>query len=324
MDAHRRVAQGGVRRRASGQQQRGGLAGGATRAQRSSSWRGRRRATEGGIAKHGGRCRRQVPLQRSDLAALERGTVDPSSMRFAVLTKNVIMDAVAAQRAPWVRVLDAYGIARQRADAHPGPDPKSNRHGSLAPSKYDDCLHYCLPGVPDLYNGRLLYLLQRAAGAANRSADGAAGTARRARRWAWRCRLRRRRVSRRCSRGGTLSLAASRLCRARRRTRAPSRPPHARRAPRVPAPAARGGAATGALGEPLAGPPLLGFCSDFDTPAGLKRGADGGASRAQRRGIAEQLQPAAAARKDVKAALHSKKDRNALSFLTDGIAKRMG
>ena len=32
-------------------------------------------------------------------------------MRFAVLTKNVIMDAVAAQRAPWVHILDAYGIA---------------------------------------------------------------------------------------------------------------------------------------------------------------------------------------------------------------------
>ena len=114
---------------------------------------------EGGVAKQGGRCRRREPLRRADLAAKERH-LDPASMRFAVLTKNVIMDAVATQAAPWVRVLDAYAIARQRADAHPGPDPKTNRGGSLHPRAYDDCLHYCLPGVPDLYNGRLLRLLE--------------------------------------------------------------------------------------------------------------------------------------------------------------------
>ena len=114
---------------------------------------------EGGVAKQGGRCRRRQPLGRAELAAAERH-LNPASMRFAVLTKNVIMDAVAAQAVPWVRVLDAYSIARQRADAHPGPDPKTNRGGSLHPRAFDDCLHYCLPGMPDLYNGRLLRLLE--------------------------------------------------------------------------------------------------------------------------------------------------------------------
>ena len=36
-------------------------------------------------------------------------------------------------------MLDAYGIARQRADAHPS---------YTAGSRAADCLHYCLPGVP--------------------------------------------------------------------------------------------------------------------------------------------------------------------------------
>ena len=71
-------------------------------------------------------------------------------MRFAVLAKNVILDAVAVEKVPWVRVLDAYAITRLRADAHP----------ARRPGKGYDCLHYCLPGMPDLYNGRLLTILR--------------------------------------------------------------------------------------------------------------------------------------------------------------------
>jgi hypothetical protein len=52
---------------------------------------------EGGVAKRGGRCRRREPLLERELATLEHAP-DPSTMRFAVLSKNVIMDAVAAQR----------------------------------------------------------------------------------------------------------------------------------------------------------------------------------------------------------------------------------
>ena len=134
---------------------------------------------EGGVAKAGGRCRRREPLRHTHVSHLER-ELDPSSMRFAVLTKNLIMDAVAVQHAPWVRVLDAYSIARQRADGHPGPDPKTNMRGNLHKRAFDDCLHYCLPGVPDLYNGRLLHLLQQAVlerhGGAAADADAADGS----------------------------------------------------------------------------------------------------------------------------------------------------
>ena len=35
-------------------------------------------------------------------------------MRFAVMSKNAMLIATAAQRLPWVRVLDAYGIAAAR------------------------------------------------------------------------------------------------------------------------------------------------------------------------------------------------------------------
>ena len=76
-------------------------------------------------------------VEQLDLLALSKGT-----MRFAVMSQNAIMLAFVWQRVPWVHVLDAYAISRLRVDAHPG-------HAG-------DCLHYCLPGVPDIWNGRLL------------------------------------------------------------------------------------------------------------------------------------------------------------------------
>ena len=41
---------------------------------------------EGGVAKSGGRCRRREPLRQGALSALEK-RLDPSTMRFAVLSK---------------------------------------------------------------------------------------------------------------------------------------------------------------------------------------------------------------------------------------------
>jgi hypothetical protein len=78
-------------------------------------------------------------LERYDLAHPKKGT-----MRLAVLSQNAIILATVWQQLPWVRVLDAYAISRLRVDAHPGDG---------------DCLHYCLPGVPDVWNGRLLRTL---------------------------------------------------------------------------------------------------------------------------------------------------------------------
>ena len=34
--------------------------------------------------------------------------------------------------------------------------------GAPARTPYNDCLHYCLPGMPDIFNGRLLALLKQA------------------------------------------------------------------------------------------------------------------------------------------------------------------
>ena len=78
-----------------------------------------------------GHCERREPLSAADLA---REEIEPArgSMRFAVMSKNAMLLATAAQRLPWVAVLDAYGIARQRADAHP----------SHATGRGADCLHY--------------------------------------------------------------------------------------------------------------------------------------------------------------------------------------
>ena len=92
-------------------------------------------------------CDRTVPIAEEsiDEGNLERRDLSQfkqSTMRLVVVSQNAIMLATIWQRAPWVRVLDAYEIARLRIDAHPG--------------NKGDCLHYCLPGVPDVWNGRLL------------------------------------------------------------------------------------------------------------------------------------------------------------------------
>ena len=260
---------------------------------------------EGGVAKQGGRCRRRAPIKGSDLNGLERD-LNPSSMRFAVLTKNVIMDAVAAQHAPWVRVLDAYGIARQRADAHPGPDPKTNRRGSLHPKAYDDCLHYCLPGVPDLYNGRLLTLMERAAASASTSAAATEPAAQPSTaegipgalltRWNFEF-------------GGQPFVQGSTGSYKLQLQR--SGPPTALECP---LPSARGGPYPAATAEPLANPPLLGFCSDLDPPSSLKRTLNvtarvGGKKVELKTARAELKTEAGKARRKVTAELLSKKDK---------------
>ena len=280
-------------------------------------WRGATpRDFEGGVAKQGGRCRRRQPMRGAELASAER-ELNPASMRFAVLSKNVIMDAVAAQAAPHVHVLDAYALARQRADAHPGPDPKTNRHGSLHPKAYDDCLHYCLPGVPDLYNGRLLTLLERATSggggaAAGRTPVETAAAAAAApppategvpgallARWNFEF-------------GGGRFVQGSPATGGYRLQLERHAPPvalecplpSARGGPYPPAAAAGGGGGGGggAADEPRAGAPLLGFCSALDPPAAfaaderarggktqLKSSLKSEAGKAKRKSMAELL-----------------------------------
>ena len=278
---------------------------------------------EGGVAKQGGRCRRHAPIKPPELGRLETH-LDPASMRFAVLTKNVIMDAVAMQRAPWVHILDAYGIARQRADAHPGPDPKTNRQGSLHPRAYDDCLHYCLPGVPDLYNGRLLSLLERAVSDGAPSTSTAPAVAATAAATAapaegvpgallarWNFGFGERKFVQGALASGGLQLQFSRD--------APST------ALECPLPSANGGAYPPATrAEPLAGPPLLGFCSDFDTSSafrmrnatalgGKAKAPRGAGATKQRAGLLETLKSEAGkARRATLKEVMTRKERDSL------------
>ena len=70
-------------------------------------------------------------------------------------------------QAPWIKLLDAYGISRLRADGHLGQTTRGAggpvcAFTGLRPPCHD-CVHYCLPGVPDVINGRLLQLLLDAA-----------------------------------------------------------------------------------------------------------------------------------------------------------------
>lgn len=110
----------------------------------------------------GGTCAATAPADAATLATEEqtaeasRGGVAaaaarPISMRFATLSQVLLAAAALAERHPWVRVLDAYEISRQRVETHPG---------KYGPRGIWDCLHWCLPGVPDVFNGELLRLLR--------------------------------------------------------------------------------------------------------------------------------------------------------------------
>ena len=106
-----------------------------------------------------GSCRRTAPLTAAD----EPRADDARSSRFAVQTQNLLLLATVAQRHPWVRVLDGYEISHLRADAHPAADDFTRAGRASKRDKRrsgDDCLHYCVPGVPDVYNGRLLSMLR--------------------------------------------------------------------------------------------------------------------------------------------------------------------
>lgn len=143
---------------------------------------------QGSTALRGGRCDNTTPLAEAALAAEESagiglrssassgGTASTgmqlSSMRYAVMAQNGILLAAAAERSrPYLRVLDAYGIARRRADAHPSTAPRHLRSRSAgALGINQDCQHYCLPGIPDVWNGRLLRLISHQASSATTAA----------------------------------------------------------------------------------------------------------------------------------------------------------
>ena len=113
----------------------------------------------------GGTCAATAPADAATLAAEEQTAEEarggaaaaarPVSMRFATLSQVLLAAAALAERHPWVRVLDAYEISRQRVETHPG---------KYGPRGIWDCLHFCLPGVLDVFNGELLRLLRGGGG----------------------------------------------------------------------------------------------------------------------------------------------------------------
>lgn len=80
---------------------------------------------------------------------------DTSGMRYP--EKNKIVEEVILQMKTPVTLLDVTGLSAYRIDGHPsiyGKKP-GNRN-----SKIQDCSHWCLPGVPDMWNEILYFHLQ--------------------------------------------------------------------------------------------------------------------------------------------------------------------
>lgn len=79
-----------------------------------------------------------------------------TDLRLLQVAKNVISDTQVP-----VTLLDITSLSTYRKDAH--TSVYTIRQGNLLtreqkddPARYADCLHWCLPGVPDTWN-ELLY-----------------------------------------------------------------------------------------------------------------------------------------------------------------------
>lgn len=67
--------------------------------------------------------------------------------------KNVIMEEVIGQMKSRVKLLNITGLSDYRIDGHPSIYGRKGGSGL----KGEDCSHWCLPGVPDIWN-QLLYV----------------------------------------------------------------------------------------------------------------------------------------------------------------------
>ncbi|KAH0978206.1 hypothetical protein GBA52_027925 [Prunus armeniaca] len=94
----------------------------------------------GGQWNSGGSCKEATqPLQTSSSSHSE---------------KNVIAEEVIKQMKTRVTFLNITGLSEYRIDGHPSiHGRKSGKHSS---SGIQDCSHWCLPGIPDIWN-ELLY-----------------------------------------------------------------------------------------------------------------------------------------------------------------------
>lgn len=72
--------------------------------------------------------------------------------------KNLIVDAVIKDMKTSVNLLNVTILSGLRIDGHPSVYGKKLGKGS--PSSIQDCSHWCLPGVPDMWNELLYYYMQ--------------------------------------------------------------------------------------------------------------------------------------------------------------------
>ncbi|KAK6941085.1 PC-Esterase [Dillenia turbinata] len=72
--------------------------------------------------------------------------------------KNMIIEEVIRQLKTPVTILNITSLSEYRIDGHPSAYGKKPRKDSS--SGIQDCSHWCLPGVPDIWNEVLYFLLQ--------------------------------------------------------------------------------------------------------------------------------------------------------------------
>ncbi|KAJ4764505.1 Protein trichome birefringence [Rhynchospora pubera] len=94
---------------------------------------------EGGDWNTGGSCRREQPLsanQVGELFSVERNGTNVESR----LVNHHLSEALQESR---FHILDVTSMSEFRADAHPS---------TTGGKKHEDCMHWCLPGLPDTWN----------------------------------------------------------------------------------------------------------------------------------------------------------------------------
>jgi hypothetical protein len=109
---------------------------------------------DGGSLRHSGCYNKTEPIAAADEGGGDHG-LNPAFAR--AVDEEVRRLGV---RGVAVRVVNVTGMSERRRDAHPSvhrrqwePITEAQRQ---KPSSYADCIHWCLPGVPDVWN-QLLY-----------------------------------------------------------------------------------------------------------------------------------------------------------------------
>ncbi|KAK1317447.1 hypothetical protein QJS10_CPA05g01953 [Acorus calamus] len=106
---------------------------------------------EGGAWNDGGDCVRRRPFRENE-TRLEGYELE---MYMIQLEEFRAAERVGRRRGVRFRLLDVTGPMLLRPDGHPG------RYGHPKNvTKYNDCVHWCLPGPVDVWNGFLLHMLK--------------------------------------------------------------------------------------------------------------------------------------------------------------------